>query len=958
MTPERYQQITRLHQAALELTPNQRAAFLAQACAEDDELRREVESLLEHDAESEGFLAAPALTVAAQLLAREQRAKAAGERISHYQVVSLLGAGGMGEVYLAEDTRLHRKVAIKLLPAVYTRDAERLQRFKQEALTASALNHPNLLTVHDIGESDGWQYIVTEYVEGQTLRQLLQAGPLPLTQAIDTAAQIADALAAAHKAGIIHRDLKPENIMRRPDGYVKVLDFGLAKLTERPTETGADGHSARHSPKLTEPGKVMGTISYMSPEQALGQSVDARSDLFSLGVVLYEMLTGEQAFSGPTDASIYDAILHQTPKPLRELAPQLPAELEWMLNRLLEKEVELRYQSAADLRAALLALKRNSSSGALAISPAGGAAAPRSSQPFRVPKPWLPKLAAGLLTLVALAGGWWWQAGKSSPSVTTTKPISFTRLTANPGREIYPSLSPDGKQVIYASDEAGNVDIWLQRVGGTTALNLTRDSLAEDSQPAFSPDGEQIAFRSERDGGGIFLMGATGENVRRLTNQGHNPAWSPNGAEIVYSIGYFSDVPSNRSVVPSALYVVNVQTGVARQLTNGDAVQPHWSPHSQRIAYWGVHRGGQRDIWTIPASGGAPVQVTNDGSVNWNPVWSPDGRHLFFASDRSGSMNLWRVPIAEETGQVLGTPEPITTPATYSGFISLARDGRHLVYVEADYQVNLQEVAFDPVKLRVSGTPQWVTRGARIATQQAISPDQQWILFNSLGDRQEDLFLVRRDGSGLRNLTNDRFKDRAPHWSPDGQHIIYFTDRTGRYELWQIKPDGSAAKQLTYTTGPQIQMPHWSPDGQWILCSLQNRPPFLLNPQLPWAQQTPQALPSAGFTENFLVSSWSPDGKRLLGYRNGAIMYTFATQQYERLTNAGYLPTWLKDNRHAVLIAKDKLQLLDTQTRAITELLSVAPRQLQYISVSPDNRFISLSVNTTEADIWLATLPK
>ncbi|MBI1761521.1 MAG: serine/threonine-protein kinase [Acidobacteria bacterium] len=946
MTPERYLEITRLCQAALELNASQRAAFLSQACAGDDDLRGEIEALLAADAQANSLIDKPALEVAAKLFAREQRSLA-GERLGNYQVLSRLGAGGMGEVYLAEDTRLKRKVALKLLPAAFTQDSERVSRFEQEAQAASALNHPNILTIYDFGQTATGQgslhYLATEFVEGQTLRQLLQSGPLPVSPVIEIGVQLADALAAAHQAGIIHRDIKPENIMRRPDGYVKLLDFGLAKLTEK-----------AHSPALTDPGKVMGTVSYMSPEQALGQPLDARTDLFSLGVVLYELLTGAHPFTGASEAAVYDALLRQPPASLRQSQPHLSAELEWILKRALEKERELRYQTAADLKAALLALKRNSDANTIAVNTSSAQPrAPRTTKKFG-----LLKIAAALVVLMGLGvAGRWWQRGKLEVRSTATRPpISFTRLTAQAGQELYPSLSPDGKQLLFVGDESGNRDIWLQRVGGATALNLTRDCIAEDTQPAFSPDGEQIAFRSERDGGGIFLMGATGENLRRLTHQGFNPAWSPAGNEIVYATGYFTDVPNNRSAPPSALHVLNVQTGTTRQLIEGDAVQPNWSPHGQRIAYWGIHRGGQRDIWTVPAAGGVPVQVTNDGSVNWNPVWSPDGRYLYFASDRGGSMNLWRVPLDEPTGQVQDAPEPVTTPATYSGFISFARDGRHLVYVESNYQVNLQEVAFDPVKLRVGGTPQWITRGARIATQQHVSPDQQWLVFDSLGNRQEDLFIVRRDGSGLRQLTNDPFKERAPRWSPDGRHILFFTDRTGRYELWQINADGSDAKQLTFTTGSQIQMPQWSPDGRTILCSLQNQPPFLMDPAIPWAQQTPQALPAKGFPENFLVSSWSADGRKLIGYRNGIFTYTFATQQYERLADAGYLPIWLNDNRHALFIATDKLNLLDTQTRQIIEVLSVAPRLLKFISVSKDNRFISLSVDTSEADIWLAAL--
>jgi eukaryotic-like serine/threonine-protein kinase len=333
MTPQRYAEITRLCQAALELNASQRVAFLAQACAGDDELRAEIESLLAADAAENNFIDSPALEVAAQIFAQEQRSLT-GERLGNYQILQRIGAGGMGEVYLAEDTRLHRKVALKLLPAAFTQDADRVRRFAQEARAASALNHPNILTVYDLGESQGRQFIATEYVEGQTLRQLLQTGPLPPAQVVEIALQLADALTAAHAAGIIHRDLKPENLMRRPDGYVKVLDFGLAKLTEKRNPQS----TIRNPQSLTEPGKVMGTISYMSPEQALGQALDQRTDIFSLGVVLYELLTGVQPFKGASEAATYNAILNHTPPALMQSAAQAPSELAALIERTLEKD--------------------------------------------------------------------------------------------------------------------------------------------------------------------------------------------------------------------------------------------------------------------------------------------------------------------------------------------------------------------------------------------------------------------------------------------------------------------------------------------------------------------------------------------------------------------------------------------------------------------------------------------
>jgi eukaryotic-like serine/threonine-protein kinase len=792
MTPERYQLIGQLFDEALERAPDERAAWLEQACGADAELHAEVEKLLTHHVESEEFLARPAMQVAAQLFAQKQPASLAGQTINHYQIHSLLGAGGMGEVWLARDTRLERQVALKLLPAQFTRSLSHVRRFAQEAKAASALNHPNIITIHEIGEAAGTHYIITEFVEGQTLRQMLSR-PMPLQTVLELAVQIADALFAAHQAGIVHRDLKPENVMVRPDGLVKVLDFGLAKLTD---QSEVDAAAPAAIQVKTDSGTVLGTISYMSPEQALAQPLDQRTDIFSFGVILYEMITGERPFQGGSHAAIYDALLHHTPAPVTNLLPELPHELQWIIERALAKDREQRFQTAADLKAELKTLKSDSGSGAVAAR--SGA----SPQPLHQPgwRNWVPKaaIAAGAVFVLAIAG-YLLRAGlNTAKAPPALRVANFTQLTTAPGQEIYPSLSPDGKLLVYASLAAGNWDIYLQRVSGATPINLTRDSAANDTQPAFSPDGEQIVFRSDREGGGIFVMGATGENVRRLIDHGHNPAWSPDGQEIAYSLGSFAR-PSERGNYPGALRVMKVATGETRQVTATDTVQPNWSPHGDRIAYWGVQGSGQRDLWTVGARGGEPVAVTNDPALDWNPIWSSDGQYLYFASDRGGSMNLWRVPIDEQTGKLLGAPEPVTTPATYSGYISFSRDGRHLAYAQVVHQINLQQVSFDPAKGKIEAKPVWITQGSRIATDPDFSPDSEWVVFGATGDKQEDLFIVRRDGTGLRQITNDKHKDRAPRWSPDGQRISFFSDRSGRYEYWMIKPDGAGLSQFSFT---------------------------------------------------------------------------------------------------------------------------------------------------------------
>jgi Tol biopolymer transport system component len=630
--------------------------------------------------------------------------------------------------------------------------------------------------------------------------------------------------------------------------------------------------------------------------------------------------------------------------------------LQWIIDHALEKDRELRFQTASDLKAALKTLKRDS--GSRQVSAAKLTAPQPSRQPAR--RGLIPKaaIASGAVIILATAGYLLWSGLKTTKAPPAMRVANFTQLTSAPGQEIYPGLSPDGKLLVYASAEAGNWDIYLQRVSGATPINLTRDSAApavDDTQPAFSPDGEQIVFRSDREGGGIFVMGATGENVRRLVDHGHNPAWSPDGQEIAYSKGSFGR-PSERGNFPGPLFVAKVATGETRQVTETDAVQPNWSPHGDRIAYWGIKSGGQRDIWTIGARGGDPAPVTSDPALDWNPIWSPDGQYLYFASDRGGSMNLWRAPIDERSGKLLGAIEPVTTPATYSGYISFSRDGRHLAYAQVAHQINIQQVGFDPAKGKIEERPIWITQGSRVATNPDLSPDGARIVFDAIGDKQEDLFIVRRDGTGLRQITNDKHKDRSPHWSPEGRQIVFFSDRSGRYDLWLINPEGGGLRQFSYTSGPGVQTPLWSPDGLRLLCSLQAGPPIIFDAGQPGAQQSPQALPAAGLPGEIMMWSWSADGRKLAGYSGGVFNYSFDSRQYERLTDFGERPVWLNDNQRLLFFFQDKLYLLDSRTRKSQEILSVAPNRFQSLGVSRDSRVIYFSLQTTEADIWLASL--
>jgi Tol biopolymer transport system component len=879
-----------------------------------------------------------------------------GQRLGAYEIVSLVGAGGMGEVYHARDTKLGRDVAIKVLTAAFSADPDRLRRFEQEARAAAALNHPNIVTIHSVEEANGIRFLTMELVEGRPLSELIPRDGTPLDRLLNIAIPLASALSVAHGKGITHRDLKPANIMVGAEGMVKILDFGLAKLRDMAPaglETGLPTESA------TAEGRIVGTVAYMSPEQAEGKAVDARSDLFSLGVILYELATGQRPFKGDTSLSVLSSIIKDTPTSVTDLNPHVPLDLGRIIKHCLIKDPEHRYQTAKDLRNELEELKQAIESGEILL----GAGIPETVG-LRA-RQWGVVGAVATVLIMAVTAGMYLMVRTRREVQPAARPVAFevSQLTSQPGAEMSPSISPDGKWFAYTSSSAGKPDIYLQAVGGQLPINLTHDSLAADTEPAFSPDGESLAFRSEREGGGIFVMGRTGESARRLTTTGFNPAWSPDGKEIAYAT---EDSSLGLTSGMSELWTVSVATGTSRRLSADNAHQPAWSPHGSRMAYWRVRSLVQSDIRTIPVRGGPPVSVTNSSGFDWNPLWSPDGRYLYFLSDRNGSMNLWRVPIDERLGRPLGTPEAITTPAQSAMRFSLAADGRRIAYtaITTTGISNVQKIGLDATTLRVKGDPEWVTTGTRFSASPDASPNGQWVAFNIALPRP-DIFIARWDGTGLRQLTNES-ANLAPRWSPDGTRLAFSSNRGGNLNIWTINSDGSNLRQLSHYGGSAMNAV-WSPDGTRVaFTDLHARRVFIFDPARPWTAQTPQVLPPFE-PAGFWAFDWSPDGKWLAGAAirpaAGIVVYSPQEDRYEWLADLSGQPAWvdggpawLNDSRHLVFPFGGKLMLLDRTTRQRRELWSVTGEDLDQVRLSRDNRSILFQRFNVQADIWLLTL--
>jgi eukaryotic-like serine/threonine-protein kinase len=884
------------------------------------------------------------------------------QTITHYRLLEPLGGGGMGVVYKAEDTKLKRTVALKFLPDELLEDPRTLERFELEAQAASSLNHPNICTIYDIDEQDGRRFIAMEFLEGRTLKHVIGDTPRRIDEIIDAAIQIADGLEAAHAKGIVHRDIKPANIFLTDRGRVKILDFGLAKLVERTSERGAaGGPTLTIQEPLTHPGTAVGTVAYMSPEQAKGEPLDPRSDLFSFGIVLYEMSTARQPFAGDTTALVFDAILHKVPTSPVRLNPDLPAELERIIQKALEKDRRLRYQSAGDMRADLERLKRDSGA-AEAVAELGRSAKFAGTAGGAPPKrklPWiLGSIGAVALAAIAIA----LLTGRRGPREDALPRLAnAVKASTAMGAADYPSWSPDGRALVYQSDQTGNWDIWVSQVGSGQAVNRTADSPSDDLRPVWSPDGQWIAFFSNRDGGGYFVMPGIGGNPRKVYSWPAgdpypiNPQWSPDGARLAFVME--QRTPKVKIVLLTIATQDAKEVVLQSSAINNVVIDLTWSPDGSWLAY---SRGlsttsATMELWLTKVATGECIRLTDGTRKEWSPTWRPDSRGIFFVSDRGGVPDLWKLEIGED-GRLRGAPRQITTGVEMI-HAALAGNGGKLAYTRGKMSRNVFRI---PV---LADRPATWADAVQLTHEEAeiesldISRDGR-LLLSSDRSGNWDVYLLSSGGGELQQMTSDTGIDAGPRWKPDGSEVGFYSNRTGHRELWIMPVGGGPARQITNTPKDML-WPGWSPDGREIVAEGDG----LSVVSLPNGEI--RALTGERTDDH---ADWSPDGRWIVfdSSRDGTRRLwrvPAAGGTPERLTEKeSQCPRWSPDGKFIYSLGYNRQRdtiwaysLAEKRERPLTAFSGRRGR-LGRLGLCTDGKYLYFTWEESRGDIWIADI--
>ena len=793
-----------------------------------------------------------------------------GRTISHYRVLRQLGSGGMGVVYEAEDTKLRRSVALKFLPEELARDHLALERFQREARAASALNHPNICTIYEVDECEGQPFIAMELMEGQTLQSRVAGRPVGNEELLELAIQIADALDAAHSKGIFHRDIKPANIFITARNQAKILDFGLAKKADRAggaEATVGDADSLTRSlgdKDLTSPGMTMGTIAYMSPEQARAEELDSRTDLFSFGAVLYEMATGRPPFAGNSSAVIFEAILNKHPPPPQGLCPELPDKFAEIIDKALEKDRDMRYQSAAEMRADLKRLKRQTASQPSMAVPRSGAA-----QSHRWPQlRWLAPL--GLLAIVIVALGFWFLAPLPAPKV-----LAYTPLTHDRQRK-FPPLVTDGSRLYFMMPKATGWTIAeASATGGETAAI---DSHFDDIQLAdISPSGSELLIgQFSGTDVPIYMLPLAAGLPRRVGDiLAHDASWSPNGEQIVYARG-------------NELFLAKPDGSESRRLVTltGPASWIRWSPDGKVLRF----TLDEQSLWEIASDGTGLRQLLpgwNNSQEHCCGNWTPDGNYFVFESERGhNEATLWA--IREKSGLLRRrNPDPVPLSTGQGSMFSAvsSRDGKKLFAIQGATVGQL--VRYD------ARSEQFVSYLSGIsAIRLAFSKDGQWVAYSSFPDGT--LWRSRVDGTERLQLSPPSMvRAGAPQWSPDGKQIAFSANPGTNKHIYIVSIDGGAPKEVT--KGERVDFyPNWSRDGNSLFFgSLAATAIYQLN------LKTNQVTTLTG-SKDMWFPSLSPDYNFIaaLSSTNHLMLFDLKTQKWTELTQtqADY-PAWSHDGK-------------------------------------------------------------
>ena len=847
------------------------------------------------------------------------------------------------------DLHLNRFAAVKVLPRNRAIDPDRRRRFVHEARTASGLNHPNIVAVYDLDTVDGTDFIAMEYVAGHPLGHLIEGKGLPLKDALHYAIQIADALGNAHSVGIVHRDLKPANVVVTPSGVVKLLDFGLAKLTEG---SGAGElaqmatMSASDSPN-TEPGGIVGTVAYMSPEQAEGKQVDSRSDIFSFGSVLYQMVTGSRPFKGDSAAAILVAVLSKEPDAPGQIVKTLPPELDKIILRCLRKDPARRFHSILDVKVELEEL----ASASHPLQPAAGGR--KRIWPSRMH--WA---TAAVAILVFAATGW---LLFRNPTQSHLHPMTVP-LTSYPGIEREPSFSPDGNQVAFAwdGDQRNHFDIYVKMVGSGSPLRLTTHRHSA-GQPAWSPDGTQIAFL--RDGGlavdvvAISPLGDPERTLARLTGGLPSVSWSPDGK-------YLAVAKDSREQA-GGVFLLAVETGELHRLTTSANKSwndwlPALSPDGRTLAFVRVRGHSSSDIYVLDIAGvnpqGEPRQITFDGRYIRGLDWSTDGKSIVFSSDREVGQTLWRVPASG------GAIERLSVGADNSFRLSIARRQSRLAYAQYVFDSNIWRIPGPGTHQSGVTAPQKLIASTRTDSSPQYSPSGRNVVFTSRRSGPPEIWLSDAEGSRARQLTN--FGGPAlgnPRWSPDGTRVAFDSTKQGNLDIYIIPADGGMARQLTTDVSEETR-PSWSGDGRWIY--------FGSNRSGDWQiwKAPVDGGPSIQVTKQGGYEAYESFDGRFVYYckemDSGLWQVETSGGEEAPLTPRGQLGGWIP-TRHGIVFfthdsGKEKIELFDTGTRRSTRIIAELPETITIpfgastISVSPDGAWILYTQNDPSAgDILL-----